>query len=269
MNLLQRFINLFKKEKKVQPSVKFGWKRDLPDPRDFKFKVTVPHDLPPIVDLRPQCPAEVYDQGDLGSCTANALGGAFQFEQMKQNKAANWVPSRLFIYYNEREMEGTINEDAGALLRDGIKSMVDKGVCPETMWPYKTCKFKKRPSEECYSEALNNQVTEYLRISPHSLYEVKHCLSEGYPIAFGFTIFESFMSDSVARTGIAPMPQPNESTLGGHAVLAVGYDDTKQALIVRNSWGKSWGQNGYFYLPYGYVTEANYSADYWTIRVVE
>jgi C1A family cysteine protease len=268
MNILQRFFNLFKKEKKVQPILKFGWKRDLPDPRDFKFKVTIPHELPPSVDLRPQCPPDIFDQGDLGSCTANALGSAYQFEEMKQG-TPSFAPSRLFIYYNEREIEGTINQDAGATIRDGIKTMVDKGVCPETMWPYKICKFKKRPDETCYTEALNNKVTEYLRISPHSLYEVKHCLSEGYPIAFGFTIFESFMSDKVNQTGIAPMPQPNESTLGGHAVLAVGYDDTKQALIIRNSWGKSWGLDGYFYLPYGYVSEPNLSADFWTIRLVE
>lgn len=267
MNILQKFFNLFKKEKKT-PTIKFGWKRDIPDPRDFKFKVTVPHDLPPVVDLRGQCPSEVYDQGELGSCTANALGGAFQFGQMKQKKT-NWIPSRLFIYYNEREMEGTINEDAGAMIRDGIKSMADKGVCPETMWSYNICKFKKKPDQKCYTEALNNQVQEYLRISPHNLYDVKHCLSEGYPISFGFTIFESFMTDEVARTGIAPIPKPNESTLGGHAVLAVGYDDTKQALIVRNSWGKGWGIGGYFYLPYKFVSEPNLSADYWTIRLVE
>jgi len=269
MNLLQRFINLFKKEKKVQPSVKFGWKRDLPDPRDFKFKVTVPHDLPPIVDLRPQCPAEVYDQGDLGSCTANALGGAFQFEQMKQNKAANWVPSRLFIYYNEREMEGTVNEDSGAVIRDGLKTMVDKGVCDETLWPYKECKFKTKPSSDCYKTALDNQVLQYLRISPHNLYDVKQCLALGYPIVFGFTVFESMMTPEVASTGIVPVPKINEQPVGGHAVLAVGYDDSKRALIVRNSWGTRWGINGYFYLPYEFVNDQNMSADYWSIRLVE
>jgi C1A family cysteine protease len=116
---------------------------------------------------------------------------------------------------------------------------------------------------------LDNQILQYLRISPHTLYEVKHCLSDGYPVAFGFTVFESFMSDEVKRTGIAPMPQSNESVLGGHAVLAVGYDDSKNALIVRNSWGSEWGLDGYFYLPYGFVETPNMSADYWTIRLVE
>jgi C1A family cysteine protease len=265
-----KILNFFKKlfgVKKAEPQIKFGWKRDLPDHRDFKFKITVPHDLPPMVDLRPQCPP-VYNQGNLGSCTANAIGSAFQFEQMKQNKP-NWIPSRLFIYYNERAMEGTINEDAGAMIRDGIKSMVADGVCPETMWEYKECKFKQKPSKECYAEALNNQVKEYLRLSPHSLYEVKHCLSDGYPVIFGFMIYESMMTETVARTGIVPIPNINETPIGGHAVKAVGYDDSKEALIVKNSWGTEWGMGGYFYLPYWFITTPNAAADFWTIRVVE
>ena len=155
------------------------------------------------------------------------------------------------------------------MIRDGIKTIVKDGVCPETMWEYIERKFKQKPSDDCYKIALNNQVLEYLRISPHSLYEVKHCISEGYPISFGFTIYESFMSKEVARTGFAKMPVAGDKIIGGHAVLAVGYDDNKEALIVRNSWGNNWGIGGYFYLPYGYVTEPNLSADYWTIRLVE
>lgn len=254
-------------QKKPKPTIKFGWKRDLPDHRDFKFKIVAPHDLPPMIDLRSGCP-EVYNQGNLGSCSSNAIGGAFQFEQKKQQKP-DFIPSRLFIYYNEREMEGTINEDAGAMIRDGIKSVVDKGVCPEYMWQYIESKFKKKPCDCCYTEALKNQVTEYLRISPHSLYEVKHCLSDGYPVIFGFTIYESMMTDEVAKSGIVPIPQANESPIGGHATLAVGYDDSKQCLIVRNSWGAEWGIGGYFYLPYWYITTPNAAADFWTIRMVE
>jgi len=265
LNFIKRLFGI--KPKKTTNRINFGWKRDLPDPRDRKFKITAPHELPALVDLRAQCPP-VYNQGNIGSCTANALGAAFQFEQMKQNKP-NFIPSRLFIYYNERAMEGTINEDAGAMIRDGIKTMNKEGVCPESMWQYIESKFRDKPCSQCYKAALDNQVLEYLRLSPHTLYEVKHCLSDGYPVAFGFTIFESFMIEEVARTGIAKVPQVNESPIGGHAVLAVGYDDSKQALIVRNSWGVEWGLGGYFYLPYSYVTEPNLSADYWTIRLVE
>lgn len=264
---LRKLFSWFLKSK-PQPKIKnFGWKRDLPDHRDFKFKVVAPHDLPLLVDLRHLCPP-VYNQGNLGSCTANALGGAYQYEQIKQGRD-NFIPSRLFIYYNERVIEGTVNEDAGAMIRDGIKTMVAEGVCPETMWKYMECKFKTKPSEECYTEALNNQVTEYLRLSPHSLYEVKHCLSDGYPVAFGFMIYESMMTDEVSRTGLVPIPDSRETPIGGHAVLAVGYDDSKQALIVRNSWGAEWGIGGYFYLPYWFITTPNAAADFWTIRLVE
>lgn len=262
-----KLFNWFKKPKKQETPIKFGWKRDLPDHRDFKFKVTVPIELPPMVDMTNSCPP-VYNQGQIGSCTANALGTAFQFEQMRQNKP-NWIPSRLFIYYNERAMEGTINEDSGAMIRTGIKSLVNEGVCPETMWKYIEHKFRVKPNAPAYAEALNNQVLEYQRITPHTLYEVKHCLATGHPVVFGFMIYESMMTDKVARSGYVPIPMSNERPIGGHAVIAVGYDDSKECLIVRNSWGSNWGINGNFYLPYWYVTTLNVSADYWTIRLVE
>ena len=262
-----KLFNFLKRIFKKKQPIKFGWTRDALDHRDVKFKIVAPHDLPPMVDLRPLCPP-VYNQGELGSCTANALGAAYQFEEIKQKKE-DFIPSRLFIYYNERAIEGTIECDCGAQIRDGIKTMVSEGVCPEKIWEYNTSKFAIKPTQDCYDSALNNQVQEYLRISPHTLYEVKHCLSDGYPVAFGFTVYESLMSSKVAKTGIAQMPKNNEQMMGGHAVLAVGYDDSKEALIVRNSWGSDWGLKGYFYLPYGYVTEENLSADYWTIRLVE
>jgi len=261
------FSWLFKPKKQELPPIKFGWKRDLPDHRDFKFKITVPIDLPAKVDLRPKCPP-IYNQGQLGSCTANALGAAYQFEQMKQKKP-DFVPSRLFIYYNERAMEGTINQDAGAMIRDGIKTMVKDGVCPEKSWKYLEHKFKIKPPQQCYTEALENQVLEYQRITPHTIYEVKHCLADGYPVVFGFMIYDSMMSQDVARSGYVPVPRRNDKAIGGHAVTAVGYDDKKECLIVRNSWGEAWGKYGYFYLPYWYVTTPNASADYWTIRMVE
>lgn len=263
--IIRKIFPFFFKKKKVV-NIKFGWKQDKPDPRDFKFKISVPHELPSMVDLRNMCPP-VYNQGGVGSCTANALGAAFQFEQIKQKKQ-DFIPSRLFIYYNERAMEGTVNEDSGAMIRDGIKTMVKEGVCPESMWEYIENRFRIKPNDECYKTALDNQVLEYLRINP-SLYEIRHCLNEGYPISFGFMIYDSFMTEEVARTGIAKMPKPNEICLGGHACLLCGYDDSKEAFIVRNSWGQGWGLKGYFYLPYGFITNSNLSNDFWTIRLVE
>ncbi len=265
---MEKFIIWIKKIFKSKPSknAKLGWKRDLPDARDYKFKVSAPITLPEKVDLREKCPV-IYDQGNLGSCTANSMGAVFQFEQMRQ-EIENFMPSRLFIYYNTRQIEGTIRSDAGATLRNTIKTMADKGVCPEKMWSYSRC-FRKKPTQDCYEEALKHQVLEYYRVN-HNLYHIRECLALGHPISFGMMLYESFMGDSVTNTGYVPMPDlSKESALGGHAVTLVGYDDTQQHFIVRNSWGKSWGDKGYFYLPYAYCNTANLTADYWTIRLVE
>jgi C1A family cysteine protease len=261
-----KLFNWFKKPEQQTIKLGLGWKRDLPDPRDFKFKIGAPKAVPEKVDLRPLCPP-IYNQGTLGSCTANAMGAVFQFEQMRQQRS-NFTPSRLFVYYNTRVIEGTVNSDAGATMRNTMKTMVDKGVCPESMWKYNTCKFKTKPSNECYVEGEKNQVLEYLRVT-HSIQEIKECLAEGHPVAFGMMLFHSFMSDDTARSGYVVMPQANEGNIGGHAVVAVGYDETKKHLIMRNSWGTEWGDRGYFYLPYEYITTANLAADFWTIRLVE
>jgi len=215
-----------------------------------------------------------------GNCTANAIGAGHQFGQIKQSITsetpeaiaaaikASFVPSRLFVYYNERVMIGTVNEDSGAVLRDGLKSVAKEGVCPEDMWPYDISRFRQRPPEECYREALNHQVISY-RAVPQNLEQMKGCLAEGYPFVFGFSVYESFESPAVAKTGIVPMPKMSESMLGGHAVIAVGYEDTKQWFIVRNSWGDTWGDKGYCYMPYAYLINPGLAADFWTIRLVE
>lgn len=209
----------------------------------------------------------VYDQGRIGSCTANALGAAFQFEQIKQG-IDDFIPSRLFVYYNTRTLESTVSSDAGATLRNTMKTMVTAGVCPEKMWKYYRS-WKKEPTKECYDVAMENQVMEYLRVT-HSLDEIKLCLADGHPVAFGMMLYESFMSDDVTRHGYVPFPKlGRERGMGGHAVLAVGYDDSQKHLIVRNSWGDQWGDGGYFYLPYEYITTPNLTADFWTIKLVE
>ena len=222
--------------------------------------------LPPSTDLRPGCPA-VYDQGELGSCTANAIGAAVEFDQRKQ-KLAPFTPSRLFIYYNERALAGTIATDSGAMLRDGIKTVARDGACAETMWPYVAEKFAERPTAQCYKAGKAHPAVQYSRV-PQEIGQMKACLAAGYPFVFGFTIYESFESDAVAHSGIALMPDPSETALGGHAVIAVGYDDASKKLLVRNSWGTEWGMGGYFTLPYDYATDGNLAADFWTIRVVK
>jgi C1A family cysteine protease len=247
---------------------RYGWVPDLPDYRDYLFAAAPQFltKLPASVDLRKHCPP-VYDQGQLGSCTANAIGAAVQFERMKQKLKPNFLPSRLFIYYNERAMEGTVNSDSGAQIRDGIKVVATLGDCPETEWPYVINEFTVKPPKRCYQDALKYRSVSYQRVM-QNLSQMKGCLASGYPFVFGFTVYESFESPAVARTGILPMPKSGEKTVGGHAVMAVGYDDKKGAILVRNSWGKNWGQQGYFEMPYTYISNQNLADDLWTIRLM-
>jgi len=246
---------------------RYGWIPDLPDQRDHLYAAPIQalQALPTSVDLRPGCPG-VYDQLDLGSCTANAIGAAIEFDRLKQ-KLSDFMPSRLFIYYNERAMEGTIDSDSGAMIRDGIKSVGSQGVCPESEWPYDITQFRQQPSDQCYQDALSCKAILYQSVL-RDLNQMKGCLASGYPFVFGFTVYQSFESASVAQTGQVPMPQRGESVLGGHAVLAVGFDDAQQRFLVRNSWGTDWGMQGYFTMPYTYLTQASLASDFWTIRVV-
>lgn len=245
------------------PEIKriYGWKKDTHDPRDmlFTFRMTGP--LPPSVDLRPKCPP-VQDQGDLGSCTANAVVGALDFLELKDGlKLA--VLSRLFLYYYERVLEGTVKYDSGAELRDGIKVCSKNGVCIEAKWPYVINLFTKKPPLSATLNAKKHIITQYQRLI--TLDDMKNCLAKGYPFVFGFTVFESFENQQVAQTGVVDMPKPNEKQLGGHAVCCVGYDDATQRFIVRNSWGPAWGQQGYFTMPYAYLTNPDLASDFWMI----
>jgi C1A family cysteine protease len=246
----------------------YGWRPDLPDARDLMFvpRPQVIGALPPRADLRAQMP-KVYDQGNLGSCTANAIGAALQFTQIKQG-VPNFTPSRLFIYYNERVMEDSVASDAGAEIRDGVKSVSRQGAPPEVLWPYVIAKFKRKPTPAAFKAALAHQSISYQRVT-RDLAHMKSCLAEGFPYVFGFSVYDGFESDECAKTGVLNVPGKDEQVLGGHAVLAVGYDDATQRFIVRNSWGESWGQKGYFTMPYGYMTNRGLCSDFWTIRKVE
>lgn len=267
--------------RRTTPRCSYGWAPDLPDHRDHVYAapMEVVAALPPKADLRVGCPA-VYDQGAIGSCTANAIAAAMEFDLKKQG-LPEFVPSRLFIYYNERSMEGSVPLDRGAQIRDGIKSVVKQGACPETKWTYDdtpadkvthlwpaNAKPRQKPPAAAYKEALKHQALSYQRLD-QDLDQLRGCLASGYPFVFGFTVYASFESLAVKQTGVVSLPAAGEKVKGGHAVLAVGYDDSSKRFIVRNSWGDDWGQAGYFTMPYDYLLNNNLSDDFWTIRVVE
>lgn len=258
----------------------YGWRKQEYDPRDrmFAARASIIGILPPSVDLRSNCP-EVYNQGRIGSCTANAIGAALQFCQIKEG-LKSFTPSRLFIYWNERNIEGSVDRDAGAVIRNGLKVVSSIGACNESRWSYddtpadpstglwaKDAKPRAKPNCFAFRYAKEADALEYLAVI-QQLDQMRGCLAAGFPFIFGFQVFPAFEGQTVARTGVADLPGDGEKAIGGHAVLAVGYDDATQRFLVRNSWGSRWGQGGYFTIPYAYLTDPHLASDFWTIRKV-
>lgn len=274
----------------------YGWIKQSVDERDVKLTrpVALKTDLPPSVDLRPQMPPP-YDQGQLGSCSANAIAAAVEYYCIKTDYKWKFTPSRLFMYYNERALEGTIDQDAGAELRDGLKSLNLNGICPETegdgtkpdwLWPYSDGPdlFKQKPPEACYKDSVLHEALKYEAVPPNAA-AVMTVLAAGIPIIFGIPVYSSFESASVAACGVVPLPSSRDQLQGGHAVLAVGYFNklpptvlaaAKKArrtvaggayVLVRNSWGSDWGDGGYFYLPLS-AYMCKLGDDFWALEAV-
>lgn len=252
----------------VRTQKRYGWRPDTPDMRDFMLAVSPAKTLPSQASLRAQMPP-VYDQGQLGSCTANSVGAILEFNELKQREKDAATPSRLFIYYNERVIEGTVAEDSGAEIRDGIKSVAQVGAPPETLWPYDIAKFAKKPPAKAYTAARKHEAVRYARVAQDTV-AIQNVLVSGYPISFGFTVYSSFETQ-VGKDGLVPMPRSSERILGGHAVVAVGYKPIKGQLYFecRNSWGPGWGDHGYFWMPAAYVTSRSLAQDFWVIEQVE
>jgi len=239
--------------------------RAVPDKLILKFnRNTI---LSSKLDLRFKCPA-IYDQGQIGSCTANALMCLYQYDDPR------FYGSRLFLYYNSRLLLGAINEDSGAYLYDGITAMKKYGVCREILWPYNISKYTDKPTSLCYRDALTHQVLEAYQVQPNT-YDMKACLNTNEPFVLGIAIFDNFEDINTARTGFVTIPTRKNQFLGGHAIVCVGYDDNltyngvKGYWIMRNSWGSQWGDRGYFYLPYKYLDIPYVFSDLWKITKVE
>lgn len=253
----------------------YGWIKDHPDPRDFPYMVRKPVTLLPSSMLPDAVLPPVLDQSDLGSCTAFGITEAdmttlaVKFPGQKGDSLA-----QLFLYYLERVSEGTVDSDSGAQIRDGIKCMAKQGCCRSDLWPYDIEKFADKPTQAAYADALVHKAHVYHRIKDGDLQGMKSCIAEGFPFVFGFMVYEQFESAQAAKDGIIKMPTHHEilsGALGGHAVMATGYNDAKPmpdgpgAIRVRNSWG-DWGDHGDFWLPYGYFQGDLLASDFWTFR---
>jgi C1A family cysteine protease len=259
----------------------YGWRRDLPDPRDRIYTppkgtiVAGAGALPGTVDLSEHMPP-IYDQGQLGSCTANGIARCLEYEALRQSEHAV-TPSRLFIYYGEREIEGSVQWDAGAEIRDGIKVVASQGAPSETDWPYDIGRFTERPPEVAYADALNHQAIEYQRIvvgGPGA--PMRSAIASGLPIVFGFSVPASFEDGSWdPRAEPLPLPGAGAQFIGGHCVTISGYDFTRSRFNVpafqcENSWGPGWGMSGRFWMDYRWFTPSRgLTDDLWVISRVE
>ena len=261
------------------PTRQYTLTRDTPDARDSIYspkKQELGRKLPTHVDLRSHC-LRVQDQGSPGTCTAHAVAAALAFEQ-RVHRTKVITPSRLFIFYNERELTGQTSVKCVVRLRDALKAVSKSGACPESMWPYNEDArvLRLKPPKDAFEVATSYKIASYHRIpighlKPEMfLRHLKYCLAEGHPFVFGFLLYESFETEAVKKSGIMPIPDRKyEKLIGGHAVMAIGYDDRKKAVLVRNSWGTDWGIKGYFWMPYELIEDPTYAHDFWTVQGVK
>jgi C1A family cysteine protease len=253
---------------------RYGWRRQIPDFRDRKFGLSKYFKAelapPDVADLRPKMPA-IYDQGQSGTCTGNGIARCIQFLMPA------FMPSRLFIYYNEEMLEGDPYEDNGGQIRDGIKAVAQLGVCSEAEWSFDLdIHLCVKPSRQCYIDAKKDIITEYLSLNSPD--EVKQAIASGFPVVFGMSVYDSFESNAAIETGIIPMPGPGESIIGGHCMVISGYDLTGKALtskgkpvgfpcyFVDNSWGVSVDDAGRCYLPIEMIDNPDIASDFWIIQ---
>ena len=244
-----------------------GWQRDYHDQRDVDACMLLGLSssrakVPDHVDLRDSgFMPPVWNQFALGSCTANSIAANLEFAAAKNGKDTG-TPSRLFIYYHERLMEGTVMQDAGAQIRDGFKVIAKIGVPPETEWPYEVAKFAVKPPQKAEQDAKNQRALSYYRIL--NLGGILDALAAGHCVSFGFVVYESF--ENTGKDGVVALPVSGEQVEGGHAVLAVGYDAKKKLMLVRNSWGMTWGDGGYCWMPFQFWGRG-YCSDFWCCEV--
>lgn len=261
-----------------------GWKPDRPDHRDQRYAIPL---MSPIerVQMQRNLPSSqlgiripwlenlgIYNQLNIGSCTANGVLAALRWLYVMAGftKSSGNVPefSRLYQYAKARQNEGTpLSEDGGCTIRGAISTLHTNGACPEKLWPYLTNRFDEAPPMTCDIEAEKHQSMAYHRV-PNDVLSIRRELAAGYPVVFGFTVYESFMSDKVAKTGVVPIPQNNEKTAGGHCMNIIGSCMERQAFLCSNWWGAEWGDEGLCWMPH-WFWEEKVASDPWVIRTAE
>lgn len=262
----------------LKQRVNFGWIPDLPDFRDklaFPGKVIVPQmaaKLPTSVDLRERHTFNVMDQGYIGSCVAHAVGSAIEYAQHTRPndpKVSDFLEedrkfpvSRLFLYYEARRPIDTLEEDSGCYIRDAMRVAYNIGVPRETGWGYREEAFDQEPPARSYKSAPYHKITSYKSVAVNND-EIRLALMMSNPVVFGVSIFESFYDE---RNGMVPMPTYSDEYLGGHSMLIVGYDDRTRRYTVLNSWGNTWGDDGFCYIPYDYIGNRQLGSDYWILN---
>lgn len=236
---------------------RYNWLRSPTDLNDHAYRRTGAkvHDR---MNLSPLMGA-FYDQGQEGSCTGNALARVCKFLW------PGFEPSREFIYDNELITEHNLGHDAGAYGRDGVKSLAKIGVCPEKDWPYRGKVSRVKPPAQAYADAAAHKIKEYMAL--HTIEDMLDCLASGFPFVFGLTVFDSFESEAVAKSGIVPIPKAGEKEAGGHEIVGSGADVPNRMLKIDNSWGGHWGDHGSAWIPFDYITNRKIGADdIWTLR---
>lgn len=245
-----------------------NWKPSPKDERDFKSKrkLLAPQQLPTEFELDRKIP--IFDQLSIGSCVANSACAAFRYEAAQLNNNFDFEPSRLFVYFNARKLQGWEREDSGAYIRDGFKSLNKWGVAKEEYWKYDVNKFADDPKPEAYNDALKQVAIKYASVD-QDLISIKQTLLSGAAVSFGFNVYQSFFGSWSQGSGIMPIPKKSEVLQGGHAVLIVGFSDEKQCFLIQNSWGINWGKDGYFWMPYKFALNPNEADDFWCIEEIK
>lgn len=249
-------LNSFHKDSQLN----FIVKKDPHDSRDLFCKVSNNSNIKNKVDLRRWC-SPIEDQLHLGSCVGQAIVGAFELMINKLHPENFKDLSRLFVYYNARLLEDYVDEDVGVYVRDGIKAVHKWGVCTEELWPYLINKFADTPSVISYLDAKERLIDSYYRIN--SIDDMIASLGLEIPVVTGIQVFGNF--DRLESDAIIRLPDDKDEILGGHAITIVGYDNNKKYFICRNSFGKDWGDQGYFYMPYDYAEL--YAMDAWMFNI--